>query len=140
MSETTDQGQKPKPKRSMAERIVVQGGIAVLLIVVAFEGFSHFCMTSAFGKLTSAVKASETSGAKVTKEVIDKLMGGKKPDKTLPKKASAGTERYDIYYYKGPIKKRVLCVHYGIQGKDGSAPEVINVSALLPDEIIGDLQ
>lgn len=131
-----------KPKRSTAERVIVQGGIAVLLVLVTIEGWAYLQMSMAHSKLTAELKKAEAGDHKVTRETVDQILGGRAPDDTKTRKAIAtGDERYDIYYFKGLLKRRELCVHYGVQGKKGaegvvSEPEVVEVTTMIPDEIL----
>lgn len=127
-----------KPKRSVIERVIVQGGICVLLVVVAIEGLSYFQMKSMHTKLTAELSKAETSDYKVTKEVVDRILQ-RTPDESKTRKAiGTGEERYDIYYFKGLLKQREICVHYGVQGTEGvkTEPEVVEVTTIIPDEIL----
>lgn len=131
-----------KPARSTAERVIVQGGIGVLLVLVAIEGWSYARMNWAHAQLSEELQKAEASGHKVARDTVDKIFGGRSPDESKTKQAIAtGEERYDLYYFNSPLKKRVLCVHYGIEGLKGvegvvTEPEVIEVTTMIPDEIL----
>jgi hypothetical protein len=127
-----------KPKRSPVERVIVQGGIVAGLILLGIEGWPYMQMKLAHAKLTAEMSKAELDiNSKFTKDTVDQLLG-RKPDDTKTRKAPNGEERYDIYYFNGLLKTRELCVHYGVQGmlEDKSAPEVMEVTTHIPDELL----
>lgn len=128
--------QPAKKKRSRIERIIVQGGIAVMLALVAVEGWAYLRMNLAHGQLMSELRRAESDDHRITKEMVGKILGGRQPDESVPIKVAVGEERYDLYYFSGLLKTRELCVHYGVQGKFQGEPEVIEVTSVIPDEVL----
>ena len=131
-----------RPKRSVIERVIVQGSIAVMLVIVAAEGWAYFRLNSVHGALMAEVKKAEATDYRITKKDVDKIFGGRTPDSSVSiKVAASGVERYDLYYFNGLLKKRELCVRYGVagMGPGGSGegePEVVEVSSVVPDVVL----
>lgn len=126
-----------KSSRNPVERVIVQGGIGLLLIIVAIEGWSWGQMKMAHSRLTAELKKAEDGEHKVTRKVVDEILK-RQPDESKTVKATVGEERYDVYYFKGLIKQREIYVHYGIEGTQlaKSEPEVIEVRTDIPEEIL----
>jgi hypothetical protein len=124
-----------KPARSKLERLLVQGGIAILLVLLVVEGWCYFQMNRVHSRLLTELKKAESTDHKVTPEVVDTILGGRKPDLSKTVKLAAGEERYDVYYFAGLLKTRELCLHFGVPGMKAN-PEVIEVMTIIPDEIL----
>lgn len=125
-----------KPKRSTVERVIVQGGILIMLVIVSIEAWSYVRLTLAHRGLISELERAESTDHRISKEAVTKILGGKQPDDSFNVKAAVGEERYDLYYFSGLLKQRELCVHYSVQGKTGGEPEVVEVMSVVPDEIL----
>lgn len=130
-----------KPRRSTAERILVQGGIAVLLVILAIEATSYIRHSRAHSKLMAEIQKAEEGDHRITRDIVQQIIGDRPPDMTTTRKVAVGEERYDVYYFDGLLKRRELCIHYGVQGaasEPGSEPEVIEVTTIVPDEILAN--
>lgn len=126
-----------KPKTSPVGRIL----IGILLLILAVEAVSHFRMTSAKTTLNNELAKSEAEEYQVTRADVKRLLGGREPDLSKHVRAPVGDELYDVYYYFGILKRRVLCVHYGIQGEtdaDESKREMMEVLTVVPEVILYD--
>jgi hypothetical protein len=133
--------QPAKPTRSKTERIIVQGGIAVLLVIVAIEGTSYLRQSYAHSRLMAEFEKAEATDHHITNAVVRQIVGDREPDISKVVPATVGEERYDVYFYDGLLKRRELCVHYGIQGFDsgpGSEPEVVEVTTHVPEEVLAE--
>ncbi|MDB5338814.1 MAG: hypothetical protein JWN70_4433 [Planctomycetaceae bacterium] len=117
------------------ERVLVRGGIAVLLGILAIEGWAYFQMNRAHSRLLAELRKAETTDYQVTPEVVKSILGSRQPNLTKMVKLATGEERYDVYYFVGLLKTRELCVHYGVPGLKAN-PEVVEVTTILPDEIL----
>jgi len=130
-----------KPRRSTIERIVVQGGIGILLVIVAIESVAYLRHSIAHSRLMSAFQKAEEEDYRITRTVVHDIVGDRAPDMTKVLPATVGEEQYDVYFYDGLLKRRELCIHYGIQGassQPGSEPEVIEVTTIIPDEVLAN--
>ncbi len=125
----------PAKPRSKVERMVVQGGIAILLCVLAIEGWAYLQMYRAHSLLLAELKKAETTDHHVTPDVVKSILGSREPGLSKSVKLATGEERYDVYHFAGLLKTRELCVHYGIPGVK-SDPEMVEVTTLIPDEIL----
>jgi hypothetical protein len=125
----------PKPQRSKVERAIVWGGIGILGIVVLFEGLSYLSFRSAHAALLSELQKAETTDYRITAAKVKEIVGDRTPDISKKIKAVVGEEQYDVYIYKGLLKERPLCVHYGVAAQGGEEPEVIEVTSIIPDEL-----
>lgn len=101
-----------KKPRSPVERIAVWSGIGALLLILAFEVSSHYRFTAAYDKLSTAARESESLQKKMTDEDILALMNGRRPDMMKDREFGGEDDQYDIYYFHGILKRRVICVHY----------------------------
>jgi len=126
-----------KPPRSKVERAIVWGGIGLLLLVVLLEGMSYLSFQRAHGALMGELQKAETTDYRITAAKVKEIIGDREPDYSGKAKAIVGEEQYDLYVYKGLLKKRHLCVHYGVAARGGEEPEVIEVTSVIPDEITG---
>lgn len=128
-----------KPKRSTVERVIVQGGIAVLLVIVAIEGSAYLRHHRAHTKLMAEFEKAEETDHRITAAVVRSIVGDRAPDMSKNVRAPVGEERYDVYYYDGLIKRRELCIRYGVAGSGaGSEPEVVEVTTIIPDEVLAN--
>ncbi len=134
---TTSQPAPAKPKRSRVERVLVQGGIGVLLILVVIEGISYSRMLLAHTQLLAELKKAETQDYRLTGDKVRKILGGRTPDWDKVKRAHGTEERYEVYYFSGLLKQRELCVHYSAAGKKND-PEVMEVTTVIPEELLFD--
>jgi hypothetical protein len=127
-----------KPKRSAIERVIVQGGIALSLIIIAMEGRAYLRVNSIQGKLTSVLEKAESGEQRFTREVADQIFEGKKPDESIVVPVAVGEERYDIYNFPGLLKNRSLCLHYTVHGKgqDEGQPDVLEVLNVVPEAVV----
>jgi len=124
-----------KPARSSTERMLVWGGIGLLVVVSAIEGYSQMSFQKTFDGLHTELEQADVGKTQITKARVDTVLN-RQPDRTQTVKAAyVGEERYDIYVFKGLLKNRLLCVHYGVAGVKAE-PEVIGVSAELPDAML----
>lgn len=123
------------PKRSSVERLVVRCLIGVLVVVLGVEMSSYARLWLTQARILAELQKSESSDYHVTQETIDKLLWGRKPDRTHTVKAAVGEERYDVYYFDGLLKRRELWVQYGIEGLN-SAREVVGISTITPEEVL----
>ncbi|MGD9857296.1 MAG: hypothetical protein AB7U20_20330, partial [Planctomycetaceae bacterium] len=132
-ADATPAGQR-KPKSSRVGRIV----IGILLLVLAVEAAAHLRMTWAKSKLTAELAKAEAEEYEPTRESMKKLLGGREPDLSKHIQVGVGEELYDGYYFNGLLKRRVLCVHYGIQGEtdaDDSHREMMEVLTVIPEVV-----
>jgi hypothetical protein len=126
-----------KPKSSPVGRII----IGILLVVLAIEAVPYVRMTLAHSKLSAELKKAEAEDHKITAEAVKKALGGRDPDFTRTKRVAIGDELYDVYYFNGMLKRRELCVHYGVKGEndqDGTQREMMEVTTIIPEEILID--
>lgn len=87
------------PPRSMTERIMVHGGIAVAIVLTLIEGWSYFRISNAQKLLIAELKRTESVDFKVRKRRVTEILGGREPDASVVAKAAAGEERYDLNYF-----------------------------------------
>lgn len=128
-----------RPKRSTVERIIVQGGIALLLVIVAIEGAAYLRHHLAHARLMAEIEKAEDTDHRITADVVRQIVGDRAPDMSKDVKAPVGEERYDVYYYDGLLKRRELCIHYGVAGGgEGSQAEVVEVTTIIPDEVLAN--
>jgi hypothetical protein len=124
-----------KPRTSWLGRII----IGLLLIVLAFEAVSFLRVKAAEKKLGQALAQAEAANQEVTRESVKGMLDGREPDATRRRKAAVGEELYDIYYFPGILKRRVLCVHYGVRGEndpDDMQRDMMEVMPIVPEEIL----
>lgn len=119
---------KAKSRRSIIERVIVWGGIAVLLLILVVEFRSHSRWDSTQRKLLTEFKKVEDANQHLTEEDVNQLLNGRTPDASK----SDHLERFDVYYFPGVLKRRLLCVHYKKEGADAPT-EVLGVSSHLPE-------
>lgn len=127
----TDEASK-KPKTSLIGRIV----IGILLVVLAIEGFAFLRVTWAKSKVTRELQKAEAEKYELTRNDVKGLLGGREPDLSKQVGANIGDELYDIYYFSGILKRRVLCLHYGVEGQEdtqGADRELIGVMSVVPE-------
>ncbi len=139
---TSPQNTAAKPARSGTERMIVWGGIGLLLIVSVIEVYSHMTFQKAFDSLQTQLEQADSGKTQITRKEVDQILN-REPNRSQKVKAFVGEERYDVYDFKGLLKNRVLCVHYGVAGvietegvKTVQEPEVIGVSPELPDAML----
>ena len=113
---------------------MVWGGIGLLVVVSSIEGYSQMSFQKAFNSLQAELEEADAGKSQVTKSQVDTVLN-RQPDRTQMVKAFVGEERYDVYLYKGLLKNRLLCVHYGVAGVK-EEPEVIGVTPELPDAML----
>lgn len=126
--------EQPK-KTSLLGRIV----IGILLVVLAVEAFAHFRVTWAKSELSEELARAEAEEYTVTRQNVQEILGGREPDQTERVKVAVGEELYDVYYYKGLLKDRVLCVHYSVEGRadvDDSEREMMEVMSNVPEVVL----
>lgn len=124
-----------KSKTSRTGRIV----IGILMVVVAVEGIAHFRVTRAKSALSDELAKAATEDHRVNRATVQQLLGDREPDLTRLVQAHVGKELYDVYYYNGLLKQRVLCVHYGVQGEkdaDDSQREMMEVLTVVPEAVL----
>lgn len=124
-----------KPRSSRVGRIV----IAILLLVLAIEGFAAGRVYLAKSRLTGELARAEAENHIVTREEVKALLGGREPDVSRRIKVAVGEELYDLYYFRGLLKQRVLCVHYGVEGTqdvDESQREMMEVLTVVPEAVL----
>ncbi|MCA9108640.1 MAG: hypothetical protein KDA52_01730 [Planctomycetaceae bacterium] len=124
-----------KPKTSPIGRIV----IGILLVVLAIEGFAFLRVTWAKSRITGELKRAEAEKFELTRDDVSKLLGGREPDETKEVGANVGDELYEVYYYSGILKRRVLCLRYGVEGQkgtQGSDRELIEVMSVKPEALL----
>jgi hypothetical protein len=124
-----------KPQRSKVERAIVWGVIGILGIVMLLEGLSWLSFRRAHSALLSELQKAETSDYRITSAKVKEIVGDREPDISKDVDAIVGKEHYDVYVYKGLLKERPLCVHYGVAAHSGEEPEVIEVTSIIPDEL-----
>jgi hypothetical protein len=122
------QGNAPKP-RSPVERLVVWGGIGVLVALVAVEFTARASYTSAVSEVLQKVKEADESDKPLKRADVKQLVGGKDPVSTedvsgmnlhnAPKKV----EKY-TWWSLNPNANRVLLVYYG----HGDDPDVLSAA------------
>jgi hypothetical protein len=121
----------PRPAakpRNPVERLVVWGGILILLLLVGIEFASSRSQAAAVAKLTAKMRASETGDADVKAADVKAAVNGKTPrvldvsDKNL----RSGSKRAEVYdwFTLSPLKRREMYVYYGI----GEDPDVLSVT------------
>ena len=90
----------------------------------------------AYGGLQAELQKAETSDYQVTRAKVDELLGSRTPDESKEVQGvGAAPEVFDVYNFKGLLKDRPICVHYGVAGKTDE-PEVIEVLSIIPDEML----
>lgn len=121
----------PRPAakpRNPIERLVVWGGILILLVLVGIEYASSRSQAAAVAKLTAKMRASETGDADVKAADVKAAVNGKTPrvldvsDKNL----KSGSKRAEVYdwFTLSPLKRREMYVYYGV----GEDPDVLSVT------------
>ncbi len=125
------------PQRANLERRLVRGLICFLSVVLAIEGFAYMRVMYAHWRLSSELRKAELEDHRITKDIVKSILGNRPPDESKMLKASVGEEQYDIYYFQGLLKRRELCVHYGVQGLVAE-PEVIEITTIIPDELLAN--
>jgi len=130
-------GQPAKAARSGIEKMIVWGVIGAGLLLIVVEGSAWFQHKRAHDGIRAGLdRSEENSEFQVTRKDVEVVLGEREPDLTKEIEVLGGQkERYDVYYFKGLLKERTLCVRYGVAGTMGE-PEVIAVSAVIPDEIL----
>ncbi|MEO1993994.1 MAG: hypothetical protein ABGZ17_01825 [Planctomycetaceae bacterium] len=134
---SADAAAKPqqKPRTSRVGRIV----IGILLLVVAVEGIAALRVYMAKSKLTGELAKSDAEDYQVTRGSVKEILGNREPDDTKLVQAHVGKELYDMSYFSGLLKRRILCVHYGIQGEkdaDDSKREMMEVLTVIPEAVL----
>jgi len=124
-----------KSRTSRVGRII----IGVLLLVLAVEAVAAVRVYLAKSKLSAELAKAEAGEYEVTRADVKQLLGGREPDMSKAVKVAVGDELYDVYYFNGILKRRVLCVHYGIQGEldaDKSQREMMEVLTVVPETVL----
>lgn len=123
-------------KPAHKDRLLVRGLIGVLLVILVIELAAYGRVMLVHWQLTSELRKAEMQHHIITRDRVDSIFK-RLPDEKHMVKAPVGEERYDIYYFSGLLKRRELCVHYGIQGML-EEPEVIEVTTIIPDEVLAN--
>ncbi len=126
-----------KPKSSFVGRIV----IGILLVVLAVEAAATGRAYWAKSQLSDELAKAESQGDHATRETVQRILGGREPDLSSRIKVAAGEELYEVYYFNGLLKQRVLCVHYGVLGEkdaDESQRELLEVLTVVPEVVLYD--
>lgn len=134
--ETSVSPAAPAAKPVRKDRLLVRGAIGVLLVVLAVEAVAYGRMMVTHWRLSSELQKAERENYIITRERVDAIFG-RPPDEQHMVKAAVGEERYDVYYVWGLLKRRELCVHYGVQGLKAE-PEVLEVTTIIPDEVLAN--
>ncbi len=125
--------QPPAPKkRSPLERAVVWGGIGILLLVVVIEASAQRQFTSLYTQIDSELKKSLQTGNSVPEENIRAILKGRQPDATKTVKQIPGEERYEVYYFKGLLKRRVFCIRFE-KATDTAPVQVLELTPTVPE-------
>lgn len=128
--------QAQKAKRNPVERALVWGFIAVMLVVVANEGYARLAYSHAQSTLARklALVDEKPDAPAVTEADVKEAMWGKQPtrEEDLSKKfVSNGASRMEEYnwFTLRPSKYRMF-VYYGHKAKDATGPaEVLSVGS-----------
>lgn len=122
----------PASKPASKDRLFVRSLIGALLIVLSIEAVAYIRSTSTHRQLLNELQKGERESRGTTRERIDAIVG-RPPDENHVVKAAVGEGRYDVYYFGGLLKRRELCVHYGVSGIKAE-PEVIDVLTVVPED------
>ncbi len=145
MAESTPTPQPAAPAakpRNPVEKLLVRGFIAVMLVLVAIEGFAKWQHHHALTALTAMMKAVDEvpDSPPVTMADVKKILGNKqfRTEELEGWKNHVGANRVDIYswFTFNPVNKREIYVYYWkksqkAEEKDGvdNNPEVLAVQA-----------
>lgn len=132
----TKLGASDQPKRSKGERMLVIAVIVVMLVVVFMEANSYSSLNQVTQELKGELAKTEQADVPVRRADLTKRFGDRRPDESYSVKAAAGEELYELYYFRGPLSRRVLCVHYGVIGAAGDDRDVVEIITDIPAEIL----
>jgi|GEM_PF-1941289 hypothetical protein len=110
---------KQKKPRSPVERVVVWGGISILLIIAGIQGMAAYGFTTSKDKVVSAVKRADESSDELNLNDAEELMSGFWSKSPIQKK---NHERFIVYSWTGVYQ------HYSVLlnlGADDSNPIVM---------------
>lgn len=108
-------------------------------MVLAIEGFAFLRVTWAKSRIIGELERAEAENFELTRDDVKKLLRGREPDETKEVSANIGDELYEVYYYSGILKRRVLCLRYGVEGRkgtQGSDRELIEVMSVKPEVVL----
>lgn len=105
---TIPSGDQAKGKRSPVERLIVWGGILVLLSVVGVESYAKYGYTTASEALNRELSEGDakTQVGHLTDVDVKRILGGKQPEfagKISQLKIPART--YEVYVWRGLLKR-----------------------------------
>lgn len=135
-SQPPQQSSRPAAKpRNPVEKFLVRGLIAVLLVLVAIEGYFRLEYGKVLGALQEKVAAvdKQVDSKPVTEADVKAIVGDRKPSRTEdfgPSNPSPnGAKRMEVYtwFTLRPGSKREICVFYGTKGHHEDVAEVIAV-------------
>lgn len=114
--------------RNPIERLLVWGGILVLLALVGIEYSARRTHSTAVDGLIAKLKKNEQAGSDVTTADVRAAVGGKSPrvEDVSANGLRNGARRVEIYswFSLNPMSQRKMYVYYGI----GEPPAVVSVS------------
>lgn len=134
-SPTPQQSTRPAAKpRNPVEKFLVRGLIAVLLVLVAIEGYFRMDYQKAYDALKAKVAAVDKGdGTAVTENDVKAILGDRKPSRTEEfgsnNPSRNGAKRLDVYswFTLRPDSKREICIYYGTKTHKDDVAEVIAV-------------
>lgn len=130
---------KPAKPRSPVERMVVWGGICILLVMVAIEFTSRQAQSQALASLAKQIRAIEEPENDPQQEFIEHIgvkaadvklaVGNRVPvvEDVAGRHLTNGGKRLEVYswFTLSPVRKREMYVYYGA----GDDADVVSVSS-----------
>ncbi|MEX0728305.1 MAG: hypothetical protein WEB58_21115 [Planctomycetaceae bacterium] len=137
-SPSSAQPKSGKP-RNPIERVVVWGGILILLVLVGIEYTARSAHTGAYDSLIEKLRTNEQAGNDVKTADVKAAVGGKAPrvEDVSGKRLLNGAKRMEVYswFSLNPLTNREMYVYYGI----GEDPDVVSISTEEETETIAPL-
>lgn len=125
-----------KKPRSPVERIVVWGGILVMLVLLGWQYYAKSCFQQTSDRLNAALaKADTDDDAKDAERLYDGtvkklLVGNPKLTESNEKTGKMGVSKIDTYTWSGPFKPYSLEITFGASGTTArDAAEVLSITA-----------
>lgn len=129
----------PRPAakpRNPIERLVVWGGILILLVLVGIEYASSRSQSAVADTLMAKLRTYEIEGGDLKAADVKAAVNGKTPRvlDVTDKNLLSGAKRAEVYswFTLSPLKRREIYVYYGI----GEDPDVLSVTLEEDKEIV----
>ncbi len=106
-----------KKPRNVAELVIVRGGIAALLLLVAWQGVARYGYSQTVEPLTAAMRAADESEQSVTEADVRRMLQGFSNWAECPVDPATKESRAEKFTWVGPFKSYSLIVCYGVEGR-----------------------